>query len=420
MSGDRDRLLRLLGGAELATLRRRLRARCARGSPQDEFTLSRLSARERRALEGLLGRRSRQAGSMRVSLAELSAALSGAGVAASLREALEILDGAIPNLKAAHAALESAWTDAFAGAAVPELVDWLAAPGRRGLVKRLARGEPAVGKRLIESANRVLARLIDRSPSRDDPQDAALLQLQRSRSQLAAQSLGDAHGLDAGAPVATLVLTVLRRESDPRPRDTWARYGVVVNELAAPVLTFNLLAADATLSGQLLRAAYLSCEPLHLSLRRLLRQPPDWQVADRTVFVCENPEIVAIAADRLGTGCAPIVCTDGMPAAAQRTLLTQLAVAGARLRYHGDFDWPGLAIGNFIVRSFGAQVWRFSARDYMASVDASVAATVDVRPLQGAMVAASWDPDLAPEMTQRAMAIDEEAAVESLLQDLSV
>jgi hypothetical protein len=34
-----------------------------------------------------------------------------------------------------------------------------------------------------------------------------------------------------------------------------------------------------------------------------------------------------------------------MPSAAQQTLLAQLAAAGARLRYHGDFDWAGLVIG---------------------------------------------------------------------------
>jgi len=38
-----------------------------------------------------------------------------------------------------------------------------------------------------------------------------------------------------------------------------------------------------------------------------------------------------------------------MLAAAQRTLLMQLRRAGATLRYHGDFDWPGIAIGNVVM-----------------------------------------------------------------------
>lgn len=100
-------------------------------------------------------------------------------------------------------------------------------------------------------------------------------------------------------------------------------------------------------------------EPGYLSLRRLLRSPPAWAVADVTVYVCENPNLMAIAADRVGARCAPLVCTDGMPAAAQRTLLAQLAQAGARLRYHGDFDWAGLRIANHVMRTWEARPWRF-------------------------------------------------------------
>lgn len=85
------------------------------------------------------------------------------------------------------------------------------------------------------------------------------------------------------------------------------------------------------------------------------------------MFVCENASVVSLAADRLGARCAPLVCTDGMPAAAQRAVLAQRSAAGARLRYHGDFDWPGVAIGNFVMRSFGAQPWRFDAGDYAAT-----------------------------------------------------
>ncbi len=50
-----------------------------------------------------------------------------------------------------------------------------------------------------------------------------------------------------------------------------------------------------------------------------------------------------------------MVYTDGMPAAAQRKLLTQLRQAGARLLYNGDFDWPVLHIGDAAMRNFGAE-----------------------------------------------------------------
>jgi hypothetical protein len=49
-------------------------------------------------------------------------------------------------------------------------------------------------------------------------------------------------------------------------------------------------------------------------------------------------------------------------------LLSQLAKARAQLCYHGDFDWPGVRIGNHVMREHGAQSWRFGAADYEAAV----------------------------------------------------
>jgi uncharacterized protein (TIGR02679 family) len=149
--------------------------------------------------------------------------------------------------------------------------------------------------------------------------------------------------------------------------------------------------------------------PLHLSLRALLGQPPQWQVQQQLVFVRENSNIVSIAADRLASHCAPLVCTDGMPSASQRVLLHQLQTQGAQLRYHGDFDWPGIQIANFVLRSFGALPWRMSASDY---------AGAHGKQLSGPVVAASWDAELAPRMAAAGYALEEEAVVEGLLEDL--
>ena len=38
------------------------------------------------------------------------------------------------------------------------------------------------------------------------------------------------------------------------------------------------------------------------------------------------------------------------------------------LRYHGDFDWPGIAIANSVIRRHDATPWRLSAADYQAAV----------------------------------------------------
>jgi uncharacterized protein (TIGR02679 family) len=186
-----------------------------------------------------------------------------------------------------------------------------------------------------------------------------------------------------------------------------ARAGILVNELARPALFLNL----PTRAGACLAAE--AGEPAYASLRSLLRSPQALAVDNRPVYVCENPNIVAIAADRLGARCAPLICTDGMPAAAQRTLLTQLARAGARLLYHGDFDWPGLRIANLVIRSFRAEPWRLGAGDYAEHADSTTGQS-----LAGAPAAASWDASLAPAMQARGLAIPEEAVAAALLEDL--
>jgi len=104
-----------------------------------------------------------------------------------------------------------------------------------------------------------------------------------------------------------------------------------------------------------------------------------------------------------------------MPPAAQRTLLAQLAQAGARLRYHGDFDWPGLRIANYVMRTWEARPWRFMPRDYEA---AATDAPHTRRDLDGAGVEASWDAAVAPAMRRHGVAIAEVAGAASLLEDL--
>jgi uncharacterized protein (TIGR02679 family) len=231
--------------------------------------------------------------------------------------------------------------------------------------------------------------------------------------------LGDAHALDNGAPAATLVLAALRQTVPPAEDDAaadaaeednrtlWARAGVLVNELARPALFLNLpIAGGGCLAGE-------AGEPGYTSLRRLLRNPPGLSVGGRAVYVCENPNLVAIAADRLGPRCAPLVCTEGMPAAAQRTLLALLAQAGASLLYHGDFDWPGIRIANVVMRGFNARPWRFGTADY---TEATGIAAGEI--LTGAAVAAAWDAALAQAMQHRRLAIPEEGVASLLLRDL--
>ncbi len=129
------------------------------------------------------------------------------------------------------------------------------------------------------------------------------------------------------------------------------------------------------------------------------------------MFICENVNVPAAAANRLAARSAPLVCTDGQPKTAARVLLSALAAAGARLVYHGDFDWPGVRIANLMAERHGAAPWRMSAADYRAAPDGA--------PLRGKPVAARWDADLAPAMTARGLSVHEEQVLDALLADLA-
>ena len=419
---DGERLQKLLGGAALANLRLRLRARYERGASRDEFTLTDLSGHERRALAGLLGRRTLAAGSMRIRRSELDAALAHASIAGTLREALAFLDGPLSDRRADRAAREQAWSTTLSCASEPRLAGLLGTAAGVALVKRLSDSDPTRATLLLSQTARVLARLPGHGTS---------------RAQLAAEVLGDSHGLDNGRPVATLVLRASAAEAsvdaieaaglqdaEESVRERWARLGITVNELVLPALCLNLPGPDTDIAyrhlqrttslGPQPRIVLSPGEPVHLSLRSLLRHSPAWHVAHRDVFVCENPNIVAIAADRLGATCAPLVCTDGMPSAAQQTLLAQLAANGAALHYHGDFDWPGLIIGNFVMREFGATPWRFGTADYLSATAGHEMALREDKP-----VVARWDSRLADAMSERRVVVHEEGVVEALLIDLA-
>lgn len=414
------RLQRLLGGPELAEVRQRLRRYFENVEPGEtsaDVRIDKLASAAYAALCQLTGRPSRSARSMTVDIGELDQRLRAAGLADSLRDALERLEGPIVSRKKLRQAAQAKWSAlATCGTRGRLLNAWLTSPKALALLKRVGR-DPARAEQILAHADGVLRRL----PCQGLP-----------RSQLAAETLGDAHALDAGRAVASVVLAAWRwhERSNPlaeenteaeehglttkdadveeRARDVWARAGVLVNELARPALCLNLPCPGGAYS-------WSPGEPAYVSLRQLVRTPPTWQVAGRRIYVCENPNVVAMVADRLGATSAPLVCTDGMPAAAQRTLLMQLATAGAILFYHGDYDWPGIQIANVVIRRFAASPWHFGVADYLAALERTPSRARDLSSLT---VEASWDMGLRAAMQEHGLAIAEEAVADVLLADL--
>lgn len=131
--------------------------------------------------------------------------------------------------------------------------------------------------------------------------------------------------------------------------------------------------------------------------------------------IYENPTVLAAAADAHGAGCPPLVCLQGQPSAAAHTLLRHLHAGGARLLYHGDFDWGGLRIAGVLLRTVPWYPWRYTATDYRALV----AAAPSLPPLTGTPAEAPWDPALAPVLAELGVRAEEEVALGLLLADLA-
>ena len=96
-------------------------------------------------------------------------------------------------------------------------------------------------------------------------------------------------------------------------------------------------------------------------------------------------------------------------------LLDGLVAAGADVRYHGDFDWPGLRIGASVLAATGGRPWRFGAADYLQALDDGDPRT----PLSGAAADSPWDPELARVMAQLGVIVYEEDVLDVLLGDLA-
>src|SRR5262249_30248068 len=140
-------------------------------------------------------------------------------------------------------------------------------------------------------------------------------------------------------------------------------------------------------------------------------------VADQ-VRICENPVVVATAADELGASCPPLMCVGGQPSAAGWRILELLLAGGARFTYHGDFDWGGVRIATAVRRRVNWDPWRYDHRDYVAAATAERWPGSSAR-LGGEPVDTPWDSELVLAMRQHNVRIEEELVLDSLLQDLS-
>ncbi|SDU48486.1 TIGR02679 family protein [Jiangella alkaliphila] len=405
-----DRLHRLLGGPHTTWLVERMRRRLELGKPlTGSVTLFSVSAEQRRAVELLLGRRPGGGASLSVSLDELDRTLRASRAAPDgLAAAVEQLAGPIRNRSAEAASVAAAWASAFREldatvADRPELIEWRAWLDTTGVVRRLV-ADPSAARLVLDA----VAGVVQRLPSTGVP-----------LGRLAAEVCGDAHALDEGRPVATLALSAARAmtsdsslgEALTGRREIWAAVGVHLDELSSTVLCLGLPGESRTPLGLTLAAMRAVGEPSVLTLRQLRRHDGPVLAPQGLVRLCENPVVVAAAAEELGAACPPLVCVNGRPSAAVWRLLDLLASGGARFAYHGDFDWGGVAIAAAVYERVRWEPWRFDAAAYESAAGSS--------PLSGTPLPTPWDPALQSAMVRRGVRIEEELAIDDLLRDLA-
>lgn len=377
-------------------LRRRVedRGRRAVGT----VVLTGLDRAERHAVSGLVGRPV-VGERCRLDLAELDAQLSARSGMGGLLAVLEAVTGGPVHDRPAERARRDATREApfiLARELLPDAGwrdEWLDGVRRAGLLSR-TRDPVAAVRRAVA----VLSGL---------PAGVA-------RTELAAGVAGSAHALDDGRTITALVLRALAAQrGEPPPataagrRELWESAGVRVDAVSTTCLTVGMRASGPGSAAARLRLACDAGDPVHLTawdLRRITIEPP------AQVLVCENPRVLEAVAERHGSR-YPVVCTSGRPALVVLDVLH--AVAGSRLRYHGDFDWPGVAIANRLIDDVAVAPWRMGAAEYADGLDA------DGLPLTGPPVEPAWDPELGAAMRHHRVAVHEEAVLAALLDALA-
>lgn len=406
---DPARLRALLGTAALARVRARLRKRLQRtGALQGTLTLDAATPEERSAVDAIFGHRP-TTGRLVIHLAELECTLRNARIADTLIDAVEGLEGPILSARDASMADDLAWRTleaAMLGAArtqAPSAVAWCSELVGSGLLRRLSRGSHEDARRWFDQALGILRQLPFRGVR---------------LAHLAADICGDSHALDEGEPLGTIVVRALEHGlelvgTEVSRRDAFAKAGILTDDVSAPVLVLNLRASSAGLLATTLNRYADAGEPLHISPRQLIQEDLHFGYSrGDTVFACENPTVLAAAADALGRACRPLICTSGQARTATRELIRRLGTAGVRVLYHGDFDWPGLTIARGLIGRGDAEPWRLSATDYARGAAGPT--------LKGQSVETPWDPSLTPAMIARGVAVHEEAVLSELLADLAL
>jgi uncharacterized protein (TIGR02679 family) len=287
----------------------------------------------------------------------------------------------------------------------PDVVEWADQAERTGALKRAA-STPAEATSLAGQLL-MLAHAL--------PAEGEVLGV------LAARLFDDAHALDAKTTLGALAVGLAAAIGRVPPasgaharRAAWLACGVVVDDLSSTVIALGLPGGTTSPTARALAALSESGQPAVLTYRQLAVD--DIGRCPEVVWVCENPAVVASAADRVGATAAALVCVNGQPGAAVVRLLTRLVEGGSSLRYHGDFDAGGVSIARTLARRVPWSPWRFDEDHYRAAC----AAGAPLPTFSGTVAETPWDPGLAGAMDELRCRVEEESVLLELLRDLEI
>ncbi|MEV5489675.1 TIGR02679 family protein [Streptomyces bobili] len=383
--------------------------------------LTAMNAQERNDLSLLLGKPLTGA-AVTIRLDVLDARLRASAAGLGLRQTLEELGPPLTDRRAARADVaarrEQVWSSLASSLDASPLADqewprqWYDLLRRAGVPRGVT---PEAAIWTLQQAIQVLTALLGpKGPERNGT---------RGRGELAAMTTGSAHGLDDGTWLARLVQRgVALAHGTEFPDDAagrralWRLVSVTPDEVSSTVLTYGLRPDGEGWRERALRERADHHAEVHVTPRDLddlrLQLP-----ASTLIHICENPRVMEAAAD---AACVqPLVCTSGSAATVVFTLLDALAATGCRFAYHGDFDWPGIALANRVIRRYEARPWRMGTADYEHLAARSQAEGIPQLALDGQPVNADWDPDLAHAMIALGVALHEEATLDLLVDDLS-
>ena len=415
-----------LSSPSLAPVWSAARARLERNGLQPTGTVTvDLGPSAAQYLAGLVSAAIAPGAARRISLAALDTALRRSSGGRGLVSVLETLDGSpVADRRATREQNQADWSNVWqrldsalhdAGlAGAPWVPGWIASLKRGGILTRA--GFIAAGKAL-DNAVAGLAFLLEPANGRGTAEYEQTWEL----AALASRVTGTAHGFDETTLASSVLLRAAAHALDrPIPesandrRDLWAALGVAADTLSGTVLAWQVRPTGSDRWSAMMRDRADLGVVTHLTLHELaVAGSTPWLPPDQVVSVCENPQVMQAAVRAATT--TPLLCLSGNPASVGTRLLGRLIESGNPVRYHGDFDWPGVSLAGRVMKQ-GAAAWRMSAEDYITAVAALDADHAIA--LTGRSVPTPWDPSLAAAMSAHGLVVHEEFVISDLLSDL--